>query len=156
MRFDVIVRVEDVGVLFGEKLAERQGEFLVEGILVDLLGLVFALLGGGEEGVVVGTEELGFEVAPGAVESAGGGAFLVDVVDAVAVEFVFEFSAEVGAFERLGEEVAFEGFVLEVVADVGKALLAVFEDVDDFFDYFFDFGVFVRVGRHLYSFAVLR
>jgi len=145
---NIVVGGEDVGLLFGEELTEGERKLLGEGVGVDTLGLVFAAFGGGEQGVFVGGVDLLLEIEPHALECTGGGSLFVDVVDAVAVEFVFEFSAEVGALEGFGEEVAFQGLIFQVATDVGEALLPVFEDVDDFFDYFFEFGVFFDIGWH--------
>ena len=130
MALHVVVGGEDVRLLLCDQLANGQRQILVEGVGVGLLGLVFTLLGGLEEGVVAAAE-LGLEVSPDAMEGAGGGAGLLDVVDAVLVEDLFEIAAEAGAFEGLGEEVALQGFVLEVLADVGEALLAVEEGADE-------------------------
>jgi hypothetical protein len=80
---------------------------------------------------VVAAAELGLEVAPDAVEGAGGGARLLDVVDAVLVEDLFEVAAEACALEGFGQEVALESFILEMFADVGEALLAVEKNADD-------------------------
>ena len=62
---------------------------------VGLLGGVFALLGGDEK-LVIATDDLGLDVAPDAVEGAGGGAGFLHVVDAGVVEFTFEVGAEAG------------------------------------------------------------
>jgi hypothetical protein len=55
----------------------------------------------------------------------------LDVGHTGAVELIFELGAEVGALEALGEEEALEGDVLEVLADVGEAFLAVLEGLDE-------------------------
>ena len=125
-----VMRGQDLLLLLDEKFADGQGEIVFESFCVGFLGFVLALFRGLEEAVIVGTE-LGFEVAPGAVDGAGHGAGLLYVGHAGAVEFVLELSAEVGALEAFGEEVALEGDVLEVVADIGKAFLAVLESLDE-------------------------
>ena len=124
------MRGENLLLLLDEELADGQREVVLEGLCVGFLGFVFALLRGLEEAVVAGAE-LGFEVAPGAVDGAGYGAGFLDVGHAGAVEFVLELGAEVGALEAFGEEEALEGDVLEVVADIGKAFLAVLEGLDE-------------------------
>ncbi len=95
MGADEVVGHADVGLLGGEELLDGQRQGLREGVVVGLLEGVFALLGGDEEGVVA-VGEAGLEVAPDAVEGAGGGAGLVDVVDAGVVELVFEVAVEAG------------------------------------------------------------
>ena len=59
----------DVGLLRGQELADLAGQVLFQGILVGLLGGVFALFGSFKQGVIAAAE-LGFQVAPGAMESA--------------------------------------------------------------------------------------
>ena len=98
--------------------------------------------------LVVAADDFGFQIAPESVELSGDGAGLVDVLDAVAVQFVFEFSAEAGALQAFGEEIALKLIVLEVFADVGEAFLTVLEHVDDFLEYGFDFLERVRLVRH--------
>ena len=125
-----VVRGEDLLLLLDEEFADGEREIVLEGLRIGLFGLVFALLGGLEEAVITGAE-LGFEVAPGAVDRSGDGAGLLDVRHAGAVELVLELGAEVGALEAFGEEEAFEVDVLEMVADIGKALLAVLQSLDE-------------------------
>ena len=76
---------------------------------------------------MVSAAQLGLQVAPGAMEGSGGRAGLLDVMDAVLMKNLFEVSAEAGAFERLGQEVALQRLVLQVIADVGEALLAILQ-----------------------------
>ncbi len=128
--FDEAVGGEDLLLLLDEEFADGEGELVIEGLLIGLLGFVLAIFGGLEEAVIAAAE-LGFEVAPGAVECAGDGTGLLDVGHAGAVEFIFQLGTEVSALEALGEEEALEGDVLEVVADIGKAFLAVFEGLDE-------------------------
>ena len=131
---DVVVRGEDVGLLGGEELLDREREGLLEGVGVGLLGGVFALLGGDEK-LVIATDDLGLDVAPDAVEGAGGSAGLLYVMHAGVMELAFEVGAEAGAVEAFGEEVPLELRVMEMLADVGEALLAVLEAVDDVLQY---------------------
>jgi hypothetical protein len=65
------------------------------------------------------------------VDCAGDGAGFLDVGHAGAVQFVFKLGAEVGALEALGQEEALEGDVFEVIANIGKAFLAVLEGLDE-------------------------
>ena len=146
MASNEVVGGEDVGLLGDEELADGQGQGLFEGVGVGFFGGVFALLGGDEQGVVA-VGELGFEVAPDAVEGTGGGAGLFDVADAGVVEFGFEVAVEAGALEGFSEEVVFECLILKVLAEVGEALLAILEGVDDFFEHC-DYFVVIDRFRH--------
>ena len=128
--FDEVMRGEDLLLLLNEEFADWQGEIAIESFFVGLLGFVLTLFGGLEKTMITGAE-FGFEVAPGAVDGAGDGAGFLDVGHAGAMEFVFELGAEVGAFEALGEEETLERDVLQVVADIGKAFLAVLEGLDE-------------------------
>lgn len=147
---DVVVRVDDVRLLGGEELAEGQRKFLLERVLVDFPGVVFALLCSGEERVIAAAE-IGFEVSPGAMQSASCGAGLADVGHAGAMQFAFELGTEVGSLEAFGEEVALHGFVLEVLADVGETFLTVLERFDDVekdtFSLFVAGGAFECIGH---------
>ena len=124
--FYEVMRDENLLLLLDEELANWQRKVMLQSLCVGFLGFILTLFGGPEE-TVVAAAEFGFKVAPGAVDGAGDGAGLLDVGHAGAVKLVLEFGAEVGALEALGEEVALEGDVLEVVADIGKAFLAVLE-----------------------------
>ncbi len=129
MRLDIVMRGKDVGLLLGEKLPNGQGQLLFERVLIGLFGLIFALLRGFEKGVVAATQ-LRFQVSPDAMDGAGGGSGLLDVVLAEAMQFVFELCSEVGALQAFSEEVSLELIVLQVLADIGEALLAVLQGVD--------------------------
>src|ERR1700729_4589101 len=50
---------------------------------------------------------------------------------AILVKDLFEVSAKTCAFERLGEEITLEGFIFQVITDIGEALLAVLKCVDE-------------------------
>jgi hypothetical protein len=52
-------------------------------------------------------------------------------VDALLMQKFFEVSAKAGALERLGKEATLEFLVLEMVAHIGEALLAVLKCVDN-------------------------
>lgn len=130
MALHVIVRGEDVGLLLCDELADGERKILIESVGVGLLGLVFALFGSLEEGVVAAAE-LGFQVSPDAVEGAGGRPGLFDVVYTVLMENLLQVAAEAGALERFGEEVTFESVVFQMFADVGKAFLAVEKGADE-------------------------
>ena len=116
-------------LLLGNELADGQGEILIERVSVCLFGFVLALLGGFEESVVAAAE-LGFEVTPNTVKGASGSAGLFYVVDAVLMEDLLEITAEAGALEGFGQEIALESVVFEVLADVSETLLAVEEGAD--------------------------
>lgn len=135
----MVVRGDDVLLLGDEELLDWERERLFEGVGVGLLGYVFTLFGDGED-FVVALDDAELYVAPGAMESAGDGAGLLHVVDASVVEFGLEFAAEAGALEGFSYKELLEVRVLEMLGEIGKALLAVFEGVDDVledFDYFF-------------------
>jgi hypothetical protein len=126
----VVVRGEDVGLLLCDELTDGKREILVEGVGVGLLGLVFSLFGGLEEGVVAAAQ-FGFKVSPDAVDGPGSCTGLFDVVYTVLMENLLEVAAEAGALKRFGEEVALEGVVFQMFTDVGKAFLAVEEGADE-------------------------
>src|SRR5882757_9828198 len=92
---DVVVRSEHVGLLLSDQLAHGQGEILLERVGVGLLGSVFLFLGSLKEGMV-SAAQLCFQVAPGAMESAGGGAGLFHVMHAVLMEHLFQIASEAG------------------------------------------------------------
>ena len=52
-------------------------------------------------------------------------------MDAVLVEQLFEIAAEACAFQRLGQKIPLQRLVLQVFADVGKALLAIQKGADE-------------------------
>jgi hypothetical protein len=130
MTLHVVMRGENVCLLFGDELTDGEREVLVERVGVGLFGFVLALLGCFEEGVVAASE-LRFEISPYTMYCAGGGAGLFDVVNAVLMEDLLEVAAKAGAFEGFGQEIALESVVFEVLADVGEALLAVEEAADE-------------------------
>jgi hypothetical protein len=136
-----------MGLLLSDELVEGEGELLFEGVFIGLFGLILASFGGFEEGVVAAAEAC-FEITPDPVDGSGGSAGVVDIVLASAVEFVFEFCAEVSALERFGEEEALEGVVLEVFADVREAFLAVLEGADEGVEDAFGFVLFSGVSWH--------
>jgi hypothetical protein len=88
------------------------------------------LLSGLEEGVIAAFE-LGFEFGPCATESGGDGTAFCDVVDTFVVKDGFEFATELCAEERFIEEVEPERGVLEFLANLPEAFLAVDEAIDD-------------------------
>lgn len=149
--FYVVVRGEDVGLLLGDELVNGEGEFLGEGVFVGLFGLVFPLLCCLEKGMIAAAE-LCLEIAPDAVDGAGGASRFLDVVLALAVELVLEFGPEVGALEGFGEEEAFEGLILEVLADVGEAPLAVLQGIDEGVEHTLDFVLLGGIGGHRSSY----
>lgn len=134
-----------MGLLLSDELVEGEGELLFEGVFVGFFGFILASLGGFEEGVVA-ADQPGLEITPDAMDGARRGAGHVDVMLASAVEFVFEFCAEVSALKRFGEEEALEGVVLEVFADVREAFLAVLEGADEGVEDAFGFVLFSGVG----------
>jgi hypothetical protein len=65
------------------------------------------------------------------VEGADSSAGFLDVVNAVLVKKLLQVAAEAGALEGFGEEIALEGVVFEMLADVCEAFLAVEEGTDE-------------------------
>jgi hypothetical protein len=140
--FYVVVGGLDVGRLGVEKLPHGEREFSVESVFVGFFGCVLALLRGFEEGVIAAAQAV-FQAGPGAMDGSAGCATFLDVVDAFQMEDGFEFAAELGAFEGLGEKVALVGFVFEFVADLLEAFLAVDQALDYIAEglfYFFQCG----------------
>jgi hypothetical protein len=129
MPADKTVRGKNVSLLFGDELAHRQRQILIEYVSIGLLGLVFALFGGLKKGMVAAAE-FGFQVSPYAMESARCGAGLLDVVNAILVKNLLEISAEACALQRFGQEIAFQRLVLQVFADVSKAFLTIEKDAE--------------------------
>jgi hypothetical protein len=136
---NVVVGSDDVLLLGDEKLLDGERERLLEGIGVGLLGYVFTLLGDGED-FVVALDNAELDVAPGAMKGTGKGAGLFHVVNTRVVKFALEVAAEASALERFGYEELLEMRVLKMLGEIGEALLAIFEGVDDVLedlDYFF-------------------
>ena len=65
--FDEVVGSDDLGLLLVEKLADGEGEVVLQGLGVGFDGFVLALFGRFEDAVISGAE-FGFEIAPGAVD----------------------------------------------------------------------------------------
>jgi hypothetical protein len=140
---DVVVRSDDVLLLGDEELLDRKRERLFESIGVSLLGYVFTLLGGGED-FMVALDDGELDVAPGAVESACDGTGFLHVMKAGVVKFGLEVATEAGALERLGDEELLQVRVLEVLGEVGEALLAVFQHAGEVLE---DTDYFVIIDR---------
>ncbi len=119
-----------MGLLLADELVQGEGQVLLQCVLVSLLGFIFALLRGLENGVV-SAAELCLEVAPYTMNGASRSSGLFHVVLALAVKFVFEFGAEIGAFEGLGEEISLKSLIFEVLADICETLLAVLQGADE-------------------------
>src|ERR1700732_5263557 len=82
---DKIVRCQHVGLLFRDHLPNRQRKILVESVSVGLFGGVFPVLSGLKQSVV-SAPQLCFQVSPDAMDGSGGGAGLLDVMNAVLVK----------------------------------------------------------------------
>jgi hypothetical protein len=130
MAFHIIMRGEDVGLLLCDQLANWKRKILVESIGVGFLGLIFTLFRRLEKSVVTASE-FGFQVSPDTMQGASGGAGFLDVVYAVLMENLFEIAAEAGTLERFGEEVSLQRVVLQVLADICEAFLAIEEGTDE-------------------------
>jgi hypothetical protein len=103
---NIIVGGKNVRLLLDQQLADRQRQFPVERVGIGLFGLVLALFGGLKQRVIAAAE-LRLYLRPGPMQGAGDRARLVYVSDAMAVQLVFEFSAEVCSFQRFSKEITF-------------------------------------------------
>lgn len=91
-----------------------------EGFFVGFFSCVFSLFGRFEKGVVAAAE-VGFEVAPDAVDGSGSGS--ADVIRLAGVRAVFglELGGEGAAGLRFLHEEGLGGGVFEMLTDVGEA-----------------------------------
>lgn len=102
-----VVSFLDVRGLRGEHLAQGQRKRCLDGVIVDLSGRIFALLGGGEQSVIA-PAQLEFQSGPGAVHGARSCAAFAQVADAFPVEDRFQFAAKLSASERFSEKKALQ------------------------------------------------
>ena len=124
-----VVYSKDMGLLLCNQLANGQWEVLVEYIGVSLLGFILTLFGSLKQSVVSATQ-FGFHVSPGALKSPYSRARFFYVMDAVLVKDLFKVATEACPLQRFGQEVTFQRLVLEVLANVSKALLAIKKSAD--------------------------
>jgi len=116
-------------LLLRHQLPNWQGKILPKCVGIGFFGSVFALLGCLQQGMV-SAAQLCFQIAPHPVESPRCRAGLLDVMDAVLVKHLFQVASEARALQRFSQEIALQRLVLQMFADIGKALLAVQESVD--------------------------
>lgn len=143
---DLVMRSDDGGLLASEEVADVGREMLLESFFVSLLGDVFALFCGREQGVIAASE-FGFELAPGAVDLAGQHAALVNIFDAKVVELILEFASEIGTDLGLLEEEGAGCRVGEILLEIHEALVTVAKDVDELAEGCFDFFVIDTFGH---------
>jgi hypothetical protein len=127
---DVIVEKFNASCLREQGLAHREGKLLLQSLVIGLDGRVLFLLRGLHQRPIAATE-FGFDLGPNAIEFAGDGFALSDITDALVVKDGFEVAAKFGANQRFIEEVELESGVLEFLADLPQACLAVDEAIDD-------------------------
>jgi len=147
MAADKIVRCKDMRLLFGNQLANRQGEILVQYIGIGLLGLVFPLFCSVKQSVVTAAEP-GFYVSPCALQRPDRRAGFLNVMDAILMEDLFQLTTEACALQRLRQEVAFQCFILQVFPNVRKAFLAIQKSADELIESELHLMLSACVRRH--------
>jgi hypothetical protein len=118
-----------MGLLLRQNLAYRQWQILLQGIGIGIFGRILALLGSGQQAVIVAAQ-LCFQIAPDAMQRTGRGAGLLDVVKSVLMKNLFEIAAKARSFQRLGKEVSFQRLILQVIAYLCESLLAIDKNID--------------------------
>src|ERR1700733_6042810 len=143
-----VVCRQDVCLLFGHQLANRQREILRKNVCIGLFCLVFPLFSSLQQSVITAAQS-GFDVSPRALQCADRRAGFLDIMHAVLVKNLFEIAPEAGSFQRFGEKVAFQGLVLQMFANLGKTFLAIEKGADEGVESKLHFVLSACVCRHL-------
>ena len=125
-----VVRFDDVGKLFAQKLGNIAGQSFLQSFGILGPSFVLGLFRGREQGTV-SAAELRFEVAPGTLQAAGQGAALVDIVHAETMQLILQFGGIPGADLGFFQQKMFGGFIFQFAANGRQAFLAIVQHLND-------------------------
>ena len=115
----------DVPLLAQQDLPQRQGKILAgQRFLIDLLGFILTLLGGGQQRVVPASQP-GLQLAPRAMHFTRGGTRHLHVLDPEVMQFILEFGCEPGAYQRFFTKQLARFGVLQVLFQFNKPLVPI-------------------------------
>ena len=117
-------------ILRVEQLLDRQRQLFFKRLLIRLLCRVLTGFGCLQQGVV-SSADVSLDITPSPVDSPSNGALFLHVVDTFLMQNLFDISAKLRTFQRLGGEVAAEIFILQVLAYILKTFLPVDERLND-------------------------